>query len=202
METRDTSANVGDGVNGPEGLLIGARLQELGDALGLNQRQLALHLHIDPRHFNSLWNDKKAAGLPLIMRIARHSGRSIAWVCGEEAARPQLGTVDATGRVMMTTDKTPIPQGLLYFVDGARAFAAGERVLVDPSSSWSVEHWLLVRPRMAGEPWIGWAFEQGDMRLMERVDGEVIAWSDERHEVIGVIVGTLAPPPARPSASR
>lgn len=188
-------------IDEPEGLFIGTRLQELAKALGTNQRQLAIRLGIDPRHFNSLWNEKKAAGLPLIMRIARNSGRSIAWVCGEEAARPQIGTVDASGRVTMSND-TAIAEGFIHFVDGCGVFAAGERVLVDPTSAWTEGQWLLVRQRNGGEPWIAWTHNRGDMRLMQRIDGEVIGFSDERHEVVGIVVGSIAPPPGAPSAVR
>lgn len=185
-----------------EGLIIAARLHELADALGLNQRQLALRVGIDPRHFNSLWHGKKAAGMPLIMRIARKSGRSIAWVCGEEAARPQIGTVDAHGRVTMASDTSKISQGIIYFVDGINVFAAGERVLVDPSHDWSDGHWLLIRPRAGGEAWIGWARTRGEQRWLERLDREMIGYSEERHEIIGVIVGSIGPPPGDPSALR
>lgn len=199
METPDTSIS---GDNGPEGVLIGGRLQELAEATGMNQRQLALRVGIDPRHFNSLWHDKKAAGLPLIRKIGQRAGRSIAWLCGEEAARPLIGTANALGQVTMTTDNTPISQGIIHFIDGAGAFAPGERVLVDPSDRWAEGHWLLVRPRAGGEAWVGWARMRGDMQLLERADGEVIAYADDRHEIVGVIVGTIAPPPKPASALR
>lgn len=117
----------------------------------MNQRQLALRVGIDPRHFNSLWHDKKAAGLPLIRKIGQRAGRSIAWLCGEEAARPLIGTANALGQVTMTTDNTPISQGIIHFIDGAGAFAPGERVLVDPSDRWAEGHWL----RTAGPRGIG-----------------------------------------------
>lgn len=43
---------------------------------------------------------------------------------------------------------------------------------------------------------------RGDMQLLERADGEVIAYADDRHEIVGVIVGTIAPPPKPASALR
>lgn len=194
MATTDTSVNGETEDNGPEGLLIGLRMQELAAALGLKQRQLAIRLDIDPRHFNSLWHDKKAAGLPLVMKIARKSGRSIAWVCGEEAARPQIGTVNAHGLVTMAND-TKIAPGIMYFTEASGDF-------VDPADSWVEERWLLVAPKKGGERFYGWSFTSGAMRMFERTDGELIGYQPERHEIIGVIVGTLTPPPSKPSARR
>lgn len=190
MATQGTSKKRKSEDNGPEGLLIGIRLQELADELGLNQRQLALRLDIDPRHFNSLWKDKKKAGLPLIVKIARRSGRSIGWVCGEEAARPQIGTANAQGLVTMATNDTKIAPGIVYFLEASGTFPAGERVLVDPSDSWSEGRWLLVAARNRTE------------RFFARTDGELLVFQEDRHEVLGVIVGTITPPPSRPSARR
>lgn len=200
METRDPTESRLSEDSGPEGMLIGVRMRELASVLGLNQRQLALRLDIDPRHFNSLWQDKKTAGLPLILKIARKSGRSIAWVCGEEAARPQIGTANAQGLVTMV-NQTQIALGIVYFAEASAAFPQGERVLVDPSSAWADGCWLLVSPRRGGT-FFGWAFETAGMRMLERPDGEQIVYQDERHEIIGVIVGAITPPPARPSALR
>lgn len=92
--------------------------------------------------------------------------------------------------------------GFVYFAEAAGPFAAGERVLVDPTDAWSDDRWLLVAPRKGGERFFAWAFQAGDLRMMERADGELIVFQDERHEVVGVIVGAITPPPERPSARR
>lgn len=38
--------------------------------------------------------------------------------------------------------------------------------------------------------------------MFERTDGELIGYLEDRHEIIGVIVGALTPPPAKPLARR
>ena len=198
MATDDTSETGFDGDNAPEGMLIGARLKGLAQSLGLKQRTLALKCGIDPRHFNSLWNNKKRAGMPLISRIARRTGRSVAWLCGEEAARPQIGTTDAQGRVHMAADTDTITPGTIYFVESAGLFPAGTRVLIDPSSTFAAGQWMLIESR--GERWwAGGRVVGGEARLL-RLDGEELIYKAERHTVLGVIVHVLGIPPAVPSA--
>lgn len=201
MGTPDTIDHVAADDSGPEGMFVGVRMQELAAELGLNQRQLALRLGLDPRHFNQIYQNKRPVGLSLILKIARNSGRSIAWVCGEEVARPQIGTANAQGHVTME-DQSKIVPGTVYFAEATEAFPAGERVLVDPSDAWAAGRWLLIRPKTGGSPFFGWAFIAGEMRMLERPDRELIGFQADRHEVIGVIVGTITPPLGRPSAHR
>lgn len=80
-------------------------------------------------------------------------------------------------------NQTQIAPGVVYFAEASGC-------------------WLLVSPRRGGTPFFGWAFETAGMRMLERPDGEQIVYQDERHEIIGVIVGAITPPPARPSALR
>lgn len=201
METPDTTAGGENEDSGPEGMLIGQRLHELAEALGLNQRQLALTLKIDPRHFNGLWLDKRAAGLPTITQIARLSGRSIGWICGEEAARPLIGTVSADGIVSMTTET--ISQGVICFIEATGLFEAGQRVFIDPTSAYAVGRWLLVRPRGSPTSWVAWArLREDGTRMLDRTDGERLEYQEGRHEIRGVIAGVLVPPPVPESARR
>jgi transcriptional regulator with XRE-family HTH domain len=204
MATRDPIDDGNHGDSGPErepeGLSVAERLQELGAALGLRQAALARYLDIDPRHFNGLWSGKKRAGLPLIRRIARNSGRSIAWVCGEEAARPQIGTADALGQVVMTANT--VTPGVIYFVEGSTHFAAGARVLLDPSDRFAPGQWLLIQAPSGQAPWFGAAVEDAGRRYLIRADGETFVYSAERHAIIGVVVGVLDSPPPIPSAQR
>ena len=118
MATRDP--------NGEDiGLYIGARLQDLAKALGLTQGALAKLVSLDPRHFNNYWHDRRTVSLGTAKQIARLAGRSLAWLVGEEGARPLLGTVDALGRSTMTNNQPSF--GTLHFVAPCGPFTAGMR---------------------------------------------------------------------------
>lgn len=182
-----------------EGLKIGARLQELGASLGLNQRQLALRSGIDPRHFNSFWNDRRTASFEVIVKVAHRTGRSVAWVCGEEEARPQIGIADAIGRVTMSAQT--MTAGVIYFAEASGPFPAGTRLFVDPSDAFVVGKWMLLRTRARpDETWLAWGQADGGIDFVQRSDGEVFRYHATRHEVLGVVAGMLMPPPSPLSA--
>lgn len=198
MATRDTSGEGESGDSKPKGLYIGARLQELAHVLGLNQRQLALRLKQDPKHFNAWWHNKRRAAFITIVEMAEAGGRSIAWLCGEEAARPLIGTVGAHGHLDMTSKD--FEAGTIHFTEAAGQFPAGTKLMVDPTSVFVVGEYLIVQAGDAGVPWIVWAFQAGEMDMMLRLDGEELRYQPGRHKVIGLITGMVVRPPKPLSA--
>lgn len=175
-----------------EGLYIGARMKELAALSGLNQRKFALRVGIDPRHFNAFWTDKRPASFETIVKVARATGHSIAWVCGEVDGRPQLGTVDHQGRITMPADT--LSPGILYFAEASAHFAVGARLFVDPAERFVPGQWLVVRTVNDHVPWLGWS-SSGQVETLERCDGELVVYNPDRHAVIGVVAGMLVVPP-------
>lgn len=192
METGDTSDQVEDGDNGPKGRFIGPRLKELAHAFGLNQRQLALKLGADPKHFNGWWQNKRRASLISVCEMAERAGRSVAWMLGEEDARARLGTADAQGRVYMESKE--VSPGVFYFTEASPDFPQGTPVFVDPTSAFVLDEWLLIKPTDGSTPWFGWANRIGDMDMLRRADGEEVRYVPTRHKVVGLIVGVLVKP--------
>jgi transcriptional regulator with XRE-family HTH domain len=198
MATDDPSDRGATGDNGPEGVFIGARLKELAHTLGLNQNQLAVRCGIDRRTFNPYWTDRRKCGLPTVIKIAKATGRSIAWLLGEGAARPVLGTVDAQGHLSM---KTPmLVPGVLLLVDTTPWWPAGTQLYVDPTTAFVVDEYLVLQTRGGAVPWVCWAEERGGLRLLRRPSGEVVVYDERHHELLGLISGVLSAPSKPPSA--
>lgn len=203
MGTRDTVDHSDDGDSRPDRpfkVLIGKRLHELADTLGLNQRQLAQRCGIDPRHFSAFWLDNRAASFEILLKVARGSGRSIGWLCGEEGTRPVLGTVDAHGRVPMAI--TPTSPGVLVLAGPTAFFPGSTKLFVEPFSTFEPSRWLYVRHVGSDDAWLAWAYRAGKMDMLQVADGEILVFQPGRHAIIGLISGTVVDPPAPPSAPR
>lgn len=110
MATRDTSRDDVDGDSGPEDEIaddrrestdVSLRLQELARQLGVKQAGLARLMGVSRPTFNPYFTGTRGAGMPMLRKFARASGRTISWFLGEDAARSVIGTADASGRVSM-----------------------------------------------------------------------------------------------------
>lgn len=124
--------------------------------------------------------------------VARGTGRSLAWICGEEEARPVIGTANHNGRITMTQGK--ITTGLVEFVSPSRYFGAGVRVFVDECSTWLDDEWL-VMSAPGEEPFFAWAYRSGGLQMLRRADDEVVLYQPARHTISGVVIGVLGKAP-------
>lgn len=193
-EWESTLAGMGTNRNtDSESAYISDQLQELAASMGLSQTELSRRVGIDRRTFNPYWTGARPAGLPTIRKIALATGRSVAWLLGEGMGRAVVGIADERGRVTMTSPLTS--PSIIKLPVAAGPFAAGTDVLVDPSSSYAADTYMLVRPRTGGEEWFAWGRVEGGLKLLDRLDGELHVYADARYEVVGVIVGMVVKPP-------
>lgn len=176
-----------------ESAYIGDQLQEMAAAMGVSQTELARRVGIDRRTFNPYFTGARPAGLPTIRKIALATGRSVAWLLGEGMGRPVVGYADERGRVTMTSPLTS--PSIIKLPVAAGPFAAGTDVLVDPSDTYAAHSYMLVRPRTGDETWFTWGREEGGLKLLDRLDGELHVYAESRYEVVGVIVGMVVKPP-------
>lgn len=164
------------------GLYIGSALKKMAAELGMSQAELARHVGVDVRHLTNLWNDKRAAGLPTVLSIARRMGKSLAFMAGEEASRTEVGTVDALGRVTMTATT---PAGVLYLPNACGPFKAGTRLFVDPSATYQEGSWLLIVHRASKEAWIAFAEPRQGLPVLRRI-GEAALYDPAHHYSVDV----------------
>lgn len=176
---------------------VSERLQLLAKQLGVSQAKLAQLLDTHRSVLNPYFTGARPAGLPMLRRWSTASGRTVAWLMGEDVGRSVIGTLDATGRVAMDSKRITI--GIIAVPSATRDFPAGTQLLVDPASAFVPGAWLLVRVRGGDDDWIAWASDDGRGTL-DRANGELHSYDPERYEITGMIVGQIVPPPKRPSA--
>lgn len=172
---------------------ISKPLQELSKSLGVSQAELARRVGIDRRTFNPYFTGARSAGLPTIRKIAQATGRTVAWLLGEEVGRAVIGTCDARGRVSMSS---PVSSpSIVKFIEASGAFPAGVDVFVDPTETYAAKQYMLVKTRGSEECWFAWGRSQGELLLLDRLDGELHVYNSTRYEILGVIVGMVVAPP-------
>lgn len=108
MDPRDPSDDGEDEDTRPErkrdeSVFIHKRLQRLAKELGVTQAELGRILDIKRQVLNPYFTGARGAGVQIIRRAAAKSGRTVAWMLGEDAGRAVIGTSDAQGNVIMTT---------------------------------------------------------------------------------------------------
>lgn len=184
--------------NGKDSYFIGEPLQRLASSLGIkNARQFALRYGLTYSHINNVWSGVRPAGMQTIRKIARATGRAVAYFIGEEMGLRVVGSMDTNGRVKMDArDKT---SGMILLPEACPPFVAGARLVMEPSV-FRTDVWLVVRTLATGDEWIGWARDHAGMSLLVKPSGESIVYSAAVHEVVGAIVDVVSPPPPGPSA--
>lgn len=180
----------------PESADISDRLQLLARQLGMTQAELGRFLAIDRRTLSAIYTGAKGAGLPLIRRAAKKSGRAVSWLLGEEDSRALLAEIDQRGRLIVDSPQIKAPCRML-FPQAAGAFAAGSEIFVDPCEAFVADEYLIVRPHDASDAWIAFARHDG---TLDRLNGELHVYSPTRYAVIGMVVGVVVKPPKPLSA--
>src|SRR5688500_13794999 len=80
-----TAERIGFAVNEDESLILGAKLREAREYVGLKQEQVAQHMELPRTAVSEIENGRRGVSAIELKRLARLYQRPVTWFTGEEA---------------------------------------------------------------------------------------------------------------------
>lgn len=103
-----TAERIGFAVNEDESLILGAKLREAREYVGLKQEQVAQHMELPRTAVSEIENGRRRLSAIELKRLARLYQRSVTWFTGEEAEAvvpPDVAFLARTASALSDNDR-------------------------------------------------------------------------------------------------